>query len=74
MRGFKFDKNKNSKSVSQFYISEDGYKYHIATYANAKIAALINHLCERSISSCCKGDSMYQQVGGYLWAYTSIEK
>lgn len=69
MKGYKFDKNNLSKPVSQFYISEEGYKYHIATYINIKAAALINNLCARSISYCCKGYDKYKHVGGYVWEY-----
>lgn len=74
MKGYKFDKNKNSKPVSQFYISEEGYKYHIATYVSIKAAALINNLCARSISHCCNGNTGYQSVGGYVWKFTEKEE
>lgn len=69
MKGFKFDKNKNSKSVAQFFV-ENGYKYHIATYCNAKTAATINNLCAKSISSCCLGK--YKSAGGYVWRYANL--
>lgn len=66
-KGFKYDKNKNSKRVAQYYTSEEGYVYHIATYANCRVASEINHLCKRSIQMCCKGD--YHNVGGFQWKY-----
>lgn len=69
MRGFKYDKNKKSKKVEQWYISEEGYKYHIATYCNAEIAAKINNLDKRSIASCCQRKKNYNQSGGYQWRY-----
>lgn len=69
MKGFKFDKNKNSKRVNQYYVSKEGYKYHIATYCNVKAAGMINNLCPRSISCCCQKNKNYQQVGGYIWEY-----
>lgn len=69
MRGFKFDKNKKSKKVNQYYISEEGYKYHIATYSNAKVAAKINNLCQTSIRYCCNKHKHYKEVGGYFWEY-----
>lgn len=67
MRGIKYDKNKNSHKVEQHYISEEGYDYCLATYANAKIASIINNLNYRSILACCKNNKMYQEVGGYIW-------
>lgn len=67
MRGFKFDKNKNSKKVAQFYVSPDNYEYHIATYANAAAASLINNINERSINLCCNGT--FKQAGGYIWRF-----
>lgn len=67
MKGFCFDKNKKSKKVCQYYVSEKGYEYHIATYANAKAAALINKMDTRSISDCCKKES--GQYAGYIWRY-----
>lgn len=69
MHGFKFDKSKNSKPVEQWYVSEEGYKYKLATYANISIAAIINNLHSTSIVQCCKGNSWYGQVGGYIWRY-----
>lgn len=69
MRGYKYDKNKNSKKVKQFLISEEGYTYHIATYANAEVAAMINHLNMGGIRSCCRNDEGYKEVGGYFWEY-----
>lgn len=68
-KGIMFDKNKNSKKVNQYYISEEGYKYHIATYCSAKAASMINKLCQRSIMYCCNGNKEYKQVGGYIWEY-----
>ena len=67
--GFKYDKNKKSKRVVQYYISEEGYEYHLATYANARIAAEINHLNKRNIQQCCEKHPHYGQVGGYVWKY-----
>ena len=69
MRYYKFDKNKKSRKVAQYYISEQGHEYHIATYANARVAAIINKLNQRSIAESCGGNSEYQQVGGYIWKY-----
>lgn len=69
MRGYKFDKNSNSKKVEQHYISPEGYDYCIATYANAKVASMINNLCYRSILNCC--ENKYKEVGGYIWKYAS---
>ncbi len=69
MRGYKFDKNKNSKKVAQYYVSEEGYTYLLATYVSVKAAALINNLKDTSITQCCKGNKMYGQVGGYIWKY-----
>lgn len=69
MRGMKYDKNKKSIKVNQYIITEEGYKYHIATYANAEIAAKINGLCMRSIQSCCRKEDGYLQCGGYYWDY-----
>ena len=70
MHGYKYDKNKNSKKVEQWYISEEGYKYHIATYANAVVAAKINGLSQKSIQSCCNHFGCYGQSGGYIWQYS----
>lgn len=69
MHGYKYDKNKNSRKVEQWYISDKGYKYHIATYANAVIASKINGLSQRSICSCCNHLQGYGQSGGYIWRY-----
>nr|DAS70664.1 MAG TPA: homing endonuclease [Caudoviricetes sp.] len=66
-KGFKYDKNHNSKKVMQFYISEEGYEYHIATYANAVIAGQINNIHPRCISQCCKGKS--KLAGCFRWSY-----
>lgn len=71
MRGYKFDKNLKSKKVEQHYISPEGYDYCIATYASAKVAALINKLNQSSISACCRKNGMYKEVGGYIWKYVS---
>lgn len=67
MRGFRFDKNINSKKVEQYYVSPEGYEYHIATYANASAASLLNNVNERSINLCCNGK--YKQAGGYKWRF-----
>lgn len=69
MRGFKFDKNKSSKPVEQWWISEEGFEYKLATYSNEIIAAKINNLDSSNISKCCKGRKNYGQVGGYIWRY-----
>lgn len=69
MKGYKYDRNKTSRKVEQWYLAENGYEYHIATYANIKAASLINNLHAPSISQCCKGNSLYGQVGGYIWRY-----
>lgn len=69
MIGFMFDKNKKSKKVNQYYISEKGYKYHIATYCNAKAASIVNNLNHRSICQCCNKHKHYKEVGGYIWEY-----
>ena len=69
-RGFKFDKNKCSRKVAQIWVSPEGYEYHIATYANALAAAIINNINERSINLCCNGK--YKQVGGYFWRFEDI--
>ena len=71
MKGFLFNKNKRSKKVQQYYISENGYEYHIATYANASVAARINNLNARSICECCNNGYGYRQSGGYIWKYES---
>ena len=68
-KGYRYDKNKKSKKVMQFYISEEGYEYHISTYANAIIAGKINNISERSICYCCNGNHQYKQAGGYIWKY-----
>ncbi len=69
MRGFKFDKNKNSKPIAQFVV-ENGNRYHLATYCNAKAAAAINNLCAKSITNCCLGK--YKSTGGYIWQYITF--
>lgn len=70
MSGYRYDKNKKSRKVAQYYISEEGYRYHIATYANAVIAAKINNISSTSsIIACCIGNRGYKQVGGYIWEY-----
>ena len=74
MKGYKYDKNKTSRKVEQWYVAENGYKYHIATYANIKAASIINNLHATSISQCCKGNSLYGQVGGYIWQYAEEQK
>ena len=73
MRGYRFDKNKKSKKVAQYY-AENGYEYHVATYANAVIAGLINNIQQTSICQCCKNSSEHQQVGGYIWRYIEEQK
>lgn len=74
MKGFKYDKSKNSRKVEQWYISEEDYKYHIATYTSIKAAAIINNLHASSIIQCCKNNSWYGQVGGYIWRYADEYK
>lgn len=69
MRGYKYDKSKNSKPVEQWYVSPEGYEYKLATYANSEIAAKINNLCARRISACCNGKKDCKQSGGYIWRY-----
>lgn len=67
MRGYKYDKNKQSKKVCQYHVSKDDYEYHIATYANADIAAKINGCNANTIRQCCRG--IYNQAAGYKWKY-----
>lgn len=69
MRGFKFDKNKNSKKVAQFYISPEGYEYKIAVYANSVAAGMINKISSRRITGCCNNLSEHKEAGGYIWRY-----
>lgn len=72
MRGFKFDKNKNSKKVAQFYVSPEGYEYKIAVYANSVAASFINNIDKRSINLCCNGK--FKQAGGYIWRFETITR
>lgn len=69
MKGFKYDKSKNARKVEQWYLSEEGYKYHIATYCNITAAAKINGLHATTITQCCRNNPDYQQCGGYIWRY-----
>ena len=69
MRGFKFDKNKNSKKVAQFYVSPEGYEYKIAVYANSVAAGMINKISSRRITGCCNNLSEHKEAGGYIWRY-----
>ena len=71
-KGFKFDKCKASKKVCQIYISEEGYRYHLATYANAVVSSLITGISEAEIRQCCKGKR--KQAGGYIWQYVEQSK
>ena len=73
MKGYKYDKNKNSKPVEQYFVSEEGYEYHIATYANAVVAAMINNTNPRNIAYCCKSHPSYGQVAGYKWKYKKVK-
>lgn len=65
--GFIFDKDKRSKEVEQYLISEKGHEYRLATYSNARAASMITKISERSINSCCNGK--YGQAGGYKWKF-----
>lgn len=66
-QGFMYDKNKKSKKVEQYYVSEEGYSYKLATYANAAAASKINGIGVRCIALCCSGKCA--QAGGYIWRY-----
>ena len=65
----KYNLNKSSKKVAQFYVDERGVEYKIAVYANANAAALVNKIKASSIRSCCKNDKNYTHAGGYKWKY-----
>lgn len=73
-KAFKHDKSWCAKKVEQWYISEDGYEYHIATYCSAAMAAEINNLCQPAITQCCKNNPKYGQCGGYVWRYAKEDK
>lgn len=65
--GFKYDKSKKSKKVKQIFVSEEGYEYHLATYANSVIASKITNINQRSINACC--NNKYTNAGGFIWRY-----
>lgn len=69
MKGYKFDKSKNSKKVAQYYVSPEGYVYKIAVYANASAASLINGISERRINECCNNLKNCREAGGYIWKF-----
>lgn len=66
---FKYNLNKSSRKVAQFYVDENGTEYKLAVYANANAAALINKLQATSIRECCAGNKNYTHSGGYSWRY-----
>lgn len=66
---YKFNLNKSSKKVAQFYVDEKGREYKIAVYTNAQAAALVNKLHASAIRECCIGNKNYTHCGGFLWKY-----
>jgi hypothetical protein len=72
-KSFRYDKSWSSKKVEQWWVSEEGYEYHIATYASAKVAAEINKLHATGITQCCKKNPKHGQCGGYVWKYAVQE-
>lgn len=68
-RAYKHDRSWSARKVEQWIISEEGYEYHIATYASSRIAAEINKLHQTSIIQCCKKNPQYGHCGGYIWKY-----
>lgn len=70
--GFRFDKNKNSKEVEQYYTNELGYTYKIATYANSAAAEMITKINQRCITAVCSGKA--KSAGGYVWKYKQLLK